>query len=141
MHCATSLGEVAAARNLVAMARQAGGPHLVYTSIVGVDRVPFSYYKSKLATEQLIAASELPWTLLRATQFHNLIFSMCAALARPAGCRTWPDPRSTRSKTLPPATCERPEAGAGCYGCRCRARPRPLTAGAGTWPRNTRPAR
>lgn len=96
VHCATSVGEVAAARNLVAVARQAGGPHLVYISIVGVDRIPFGYYKSKLATEQLIAASELPWTMLRATQFHNLIFATCAALARmpvlplPAGFRFQP---------------------------------------------------
>jgi len=83
VHCATSMsGEAAAARNLTDAARQAGGPHLVYISIVGVDRVPFGYYRSKLAAEQLIAGSGLPWTMVRATQFHNLILAICAGAAR-----------------------------------------------------------
>jgi len=40
------------------------------------------YYRSKLETERLIAGSGLPWTVLRATQFHDLIARGCAALAR-----------------------------------------------------------
>lgn len=47
-------------------------PHIVYISIVGVDRIPFGYYKAKLACEQLIQDSGLPWTIMRATQFHDL---------------------------------------------------------------------
>jgi uncharacterized protein YbjT (DUF2867 family) len=71
-----------AARVLLAAARRAGRPHLVYISIVGIDRVPVGYYRSKLATERLIADCGLPWTILRATQFHDLIARGCAALAR-----------------------------------------------------------
>ncbi|MGH3563429.1 MAG: SDR family oxidoreductase, partial [Mycobacterium sp.] len=68
---------------LVEAAVRAEKPHLVYISIVGVDRVPFSYYQRKLADEQLISGSGLPWTVLRATQFHDLIAAMLRVLATP----------------------------------------------------------
>lgn len=48
-------------------------PHLVYISIVGIDRVPMFYYRAKLEVEGLIERSPIPWTVLRATQFHDLI--------------------------------------------------------------------
>jgi uncharacterized protein YbjT (DUF2867 family) len=70
-------------RHLVAAAKQADSPHLLYTSIVGIDRVPFGLYRRKLADEQLIATSGLPWTVLRATQFHDLIAVLLRALAKP----------------------------------------------------------
>ena len=78
VHCASARkGDAAAARNLVqAVARvrtEAEPPHLVYISIVGVDRFPHGYYKSKLEAEVVIAGSGLPWTTLRATQFYELI--------------------------------------------------------------------
>jgi uncharacterized protein YbjT (DUF2867 family) len=52
----------------------------VYTSIVGSDRVPV--YRRKVADEQLIANSGLPWTVLRATQFHDLIAALLRMLAK-----------------------------------------------------------
>jgi uncharacterized protein YbjT (DUF2867 family) len=82
VHCATGLGDIGAARNLIGAARRAGRPHLVYISIVGVDRVPVGYYKSKLDVERQVADCGLPWTVLRATQFHQLILRGCEALAR-----------------------------------------------------------
>lgn len=42
-------------------------------SIAGVDRIPLPYYRAKLAAEQVISGSGLPWTNLRATQFHDLL--------------------------------------------------------------------
>jgi uncharacterized protein YbjT (DUF2867 family) len=80
VHCATGLGDVGSARHLIAAARRAR-PHLVYISIVGVDRIPIGYYKSKLGVERLTEDSGLPWTVLRATQFHQLILRGCEALA------------------------------------------------------------
>ncbi len=71
-----------AARHLIEAARRAGRPHLAYISIVGIDRMPFAYYKSKLAAEGQVESSGLPWTVLRATQFHDLILRGCQALAR-----------------------------------------------------------
>lgn len=84
VHCASSpRGDVDAARNLIGAAQRAGSPHIVYVSIVGVDRVPLGYYRSKLEAEQLIEDSGLACTILRSTQFHDLILRGCAALARP----------------------------------------------------------
>lgn len=84
VHCASSpRGDVEAARNLIEAARRQGRPHLVYISIVGVDRLPLGYYRSKLEVERLVQGSGLPHTILRSTQFHDLILSGCAALARP----------------------------------------------------------
>jgi uncharacterized protein YbjT (DUF2867 family) len=65
--------DVDGTRNLLQTARAAGTPHLVYISIVGIDQVPYRYYQAKLQAERLIQASGLPWTILRATQFHQLI--------------------------------------------------------------------
>ncbi|XVV06139.1 SDR family oxidoreductase [Actinosynnema sp. CA-248983] len=73
VHCATEMrraAEVTMTRNLVDAVR---GAHVVYVSIVGVDRVPLSYYRGKLAAEEVVTGSGLPWTVLRATQFHDLL--------------------------------------------------------------------
>jgi uncharacterized protein YbjT (DUF2867 family) len=47
--------------------------HLVYVSIVGVDAVPLGYYRAKLDCERIIAESGVPFTILRATQFHDFV--------------------------------------------------------------------
>lgn len=84
VHCATSPrgGDEQAAAHLIAAARRAGVPHLVYISIVGVDVVPLGYYKAKLAVEKLIEESGLGWTILRTTQFHDLVVQLLAALTK-----------------------------------------------------------
>jgi uncharacterized protein YbjT (DUF2867 family) len=69
--------------HLIAAAKRAGSPHLVYVSIVGIDRVPFGLYRKMLANERAIAESGLPWTVLRATQFHDLIAFILRMLAKP----------------------------------------------------------
>jgi uncharacterized protein YbjT (DUF2867 family) len=51
----------------------------MYVSIVGVGRVDMSYYRAKLACEQLVERSGLPWTIQRTTQFHELIVWMCTS--------------------------------------------------------------
>jgi uncharacterized protein YbjT (DUF2867 family) len=55
--------------HLVAAAKRAGSPHLVYVSIVGIDRIPFGFYRKMLANERTIAESGLPWTVLRRPSF------------------------------------------------------------------------
>jgi uncharacterized protein YbjT (DUF2867 family) len=45
----------------------------VYVSIVGIDRIPLPYYKTKLRVERALEASGVGHTVLRATQFHDLI--------------------------------------------------------------------
>ncbi|MFF2146898.1 SDR family oxidoreductase [Kitasatospora sp. NPDC058190] len=82
--CATTQGkqDVAGVERLVAEARQAGVRHLVYVSIVGIDRVPIAYYKAKLACERVVRESGLGWTVLRATQFHDLLFKAFGVSAK-----------------------------------------------------------
>lgn len=62
-------------------AEQRGGvPHHVALSIIGVDRAPHGYYGAKHAQEQTIAAGEVPWTVLRASQFHEFAVQMYTGL-------------------------------------------------------------
>ena len=83
VHCASNRrGDAKATRNLVQAAAQQHSPHLVYISIVGVDRFPRGYYKAKLDAEGVIADSGLPWTTLRATQFYELIRNGASRLAK-----------------------------------------------------------
>lgn len=81
VHLATTLGagDVQATRVLLDAAERAGAAHLVYISIVGIDRIPFGYYKAKVACEEAIVASSVPHTILRATQFHNLVAAVFSA--------------------------------------------------------------
>ncbi|WP_040815287.1 SDR family oxidoreductase [Nocardia concava] len=66
-------------------------PHLIYISVVGADRVPvrsfidrqtMSYMASKRDAELMVENSGLPWTTLRATQFHDLLFTMVQAMGK-----------------------------------------------------------
>ena len=50
-----------------------GDRHLLYLSIIGVDRHPLPYYRAKHAAEQLIEDSGGLYTIVRAAQFHDLI--------------------------------------------------------------------
>jgi uncharacterized protein YbjT (DUF2867 family) len=61
----------AASRTLLAAEERAGVGHHVALSIVGVDRVDSGYYAGKRRQEELVMAGPLPWTVLRATQFHD----------------------------------------------------------------------
>ncbi|MFF5406178.1 SDR family oxidoreductase [Streptomyces misionensis] len=83
VHCASSPrgGDEEAAERLIAAARRAGVGHLVYISIVGVDRVPFGYYRTKFAVERRIERSGLGFTILRTTRFHDLLASLFTSLA------------------------------------------------------------
>lgn len=51
----------------------AADAHHVLVSIVGIEDVPFPYYRWKLAQEELVKTSGRPWSIVRATQFHDLV--------------------------------------------------------------------
>lgn len=74
--------DVLGTRRLVVAAGKAGVHHLVYVSIVGVDRVPIPYYRHKLAAEQAVAAGPVPWTVLRTTQFGGFLDELLRAASR-----------------------------------------------------------
>ena len=76
--------------DLLAAARKAGTvSHYVGVSIVGCDRVPLAYYRAKSAQEQVVADGQVPWSLLRATQFHPFVAGPLARATR-AGVTVWP---------------------------------------------------
>ncbi|MEV0716853.1 NAD(P)H-binding protein [Asanoa sp. NPDC050611] len=76
LHLATApRGDAEACSRLIA-ATQPGGPHMIFTSIVGVDRIPLAYYAAKAECERLIETSGLPYTIQRSTQFHSLVMRM-----------------------------------------------------------------
>jgi uncharacterized protein YbjT (DUF2867 family) len=61
-------------RNLLAAEAAAGIGHHVALSVVGTDRLLASgYFRAKLAQEKLIAASPVPYTIVRATQFFEFV--------------------------------------------------------------------
>jgi uncharacterized protein YbjT (DUF2867 family) len=60
-------------RRVLEVAAAAGVKHFVGISIVGIDEAPIAYYRTKVAQEAVIEASPVPWSLLRATQFHELV--------------------------------------------------------------------
>ncbi len=60
-------------KRLLRAGAEAGARHYVGISIVGCERVPMAYYKVKVEQEEVIAGGPIPWSLLRATQFHTLI--------------------------------------------------------------------
>jgi uncharacterized protein YbjT (DUF2867 family) len=92
LHCAGSTqGDEDKARHLVRAASLAAVRHLVNISVVGADRIPivsgvdrrmFGYFGAKLAAERVVADSGLPWTTLRATQFHDLMFMAAGAMTK-----------------------------------------------------------
>lgn len=68
-------------RNLAAAAKAAGVGHYVALSIVGADRLPESgYLRAKVAQEKAIVASGLPYTIVRATQFHEFAEAITGSL-------------------------------------------------------------
>ncbi|MFJ2650385.1 SDR family oxidoreductase [Streptomyces sp. NPDC087420] len=75
-------GDEVATRNLVRAASRAGVKHLVFVSVIAADRVPLGYFKSKLAAEEAVTASGLPWTTLRAAQFHDLLLTVVEKMAK-----------------------------------------------------------
>jgi uncharacterized protein YbjT (DUF2867 family) len=65
--------DVEGTRRLVTAAKAAGVQHILFISIIGIERVPLPYYKLKVAAERVIRESGVPFTLLRAAQFPSLI--------------------------------------------------------------------
>jgi uncharacterized protein YbjT (DUF2867 family) len=67
--------------NLEAAAKAAGIKHYVAVSIVGADRLPQSgYLRAKVAQEKLIAESEIPYSIVRATQFAEFTDAIAASM-------------------------------------------------------------
>ncbi len=88
IHCASSprkprQTDVEGTGRLLEAASGAGVSHVVFVSIVGVDRNPYPpYYRAKLEAERIVERSPVPWTILRATQFHEFVLKQIRLLER-----------------------------------------------------------
>lgn len=91
IHCASSprkprQTDVEGTGHLLEAASRAGVSHVVFVSIVGVDRNPYlpylPYYRAKLEAERIVERSPVPWTILRATQFHEFVLKQIRLLER-----------------------------------------------------------
>ncbi|MFJ9950488.1 SDR family oxidoreductase [Kitasatospora sp. NPDC091207] len=89
-------GDDVATGRPVRAARRAGVRYLVSISVVGADRLPLAYFRSKSGAERAVADSGLPYSMLRAAQFHDLALKVAAGTGRlpvvpaPGGLRWQP---------------------------------------------------
>ena len=89
-------GDDVGTRNLVRAAERAGVRHLVHISVTAVDQLPLTYFRSKLGAEQAVRESSVPWTVVRAAQFHDFALKTVQAMAKlpvmplPGGVRFQP---------------------------------------------------
>jgi uncharacterized protein YbjT (DUF2867 family) len=89
IHCASSpfrkahQVDVEGTGRLLEAAAEAGVSHLLYISIVGIDRAAsYPYYRIKLETERVVEDGSIPYTILRATQFYDLVLMAMRFLDR-----------------------------------------------------------
>src|SRR5687768_803301 len=69
-----------ATRNLLEYATAAGVRHYVALSVVGTERLSESgYFRAKIAQEQLIKRSSIPYSIVHATQFFEFVMNIAAA--------------------------------------------------------------
>jgi uncharacterized protein YbjT (DUF2867 family) len=109
VHAATAAGQpwrlratdVVGTRRVLAMARAAGVRHAVYVSIVGMEGVTYPYYRYKVAAEAVVRESIVPWTILRATQFHSLMETFLSAFSMLPGVAMVP--KNWRFQPVDPA--------------------------------------
>ena len=68
-----------ASRNLLAAEAETGVRHHIALSIVGIDNIDAGYYAGKLAQEQVVSTGSVPWSIVRAAQFHEFAQQVLAA--------------------------------------------------------------
>ncbi|WP_330296959.1 SDR family oxidoreductase [Streptomyces sp. NBC_00503] len=89
-------GDDVATRNLARAAARAGVRHFVYISVVAADKLPIGYFRAKYGAELAVAESGVPWTTLRAAQFHEFVLTAVSTMAKlpvvpvPGGLRFQP---------------------------------------------------
>jgi uncharacterized protein YbjT (DUF2867 family) len=73
---------VEGSRRLLTAARTAGVAHHICVSVVGCERVPIGYFQVKAQQEQVVEHGQVPWTIVRATQFHEYAAATLESAAR-----------------------------------------------------------
>ncbi|WP_254831360.1 SDR family oxidoreductase [Haloglomus salinum] len=78
----TEAVDIEGTKRLLDAAAEAGVSNFVYISIVGIENIPYSYYEAELEAERAIESSDVPSTILRATQFHPFVDEMLGMVTR-----------------------------------------------------------
>jgi uncharacterized protein YbjT (DUF2867 family) len=74
--------------NLLSFAKSAGVSHAVVLSIVGADLVPgLVYYRAKVLQEDILKASPVPYSIIRATQFFEFMDTVMSRTSDPKTVR------------------------------------------------------
>ncbi|WP_329081542.1 MULTISPECIES: SDR family oxidoreductase [unclassified Streptosporangium] len=123
-------GDDRATRNLVRAASKAGVKHIVYISVIGANTMPLGWFRTQLAAERAVTDSGIPWTMLRAAQFHDLVLKIAEKMGKmpvipvPGGLRFQPVDSREVAARLVALTSGRPAglvpdlAGPAVYGMR-----------------------
>lgn len=74
--------DVNGTRYLMVVADRVGVGHVLYPSIVGQDRIQWPYYRRKTEAEHLVTARKGGWSVIRITQFHELLDAGLNMLAK-----------------------------------------------------------
>lgn len=69
-------------RRLLQAEERVGVRHHVCLSIVGIDDFPLGYYRVKVEQEGVVKNAPVPWSIVRATQFHGFVAFNFATMAR-----------------------------------------------------------
>lgn len=75
---------VEGSRRLLAAEEAAGVRSHVCVSVIGCDRVPIGYFRVKADQERVVEQGPVPWSIVRATQFHEYVVAMLDT------ARRWP---------------------------------------------------
>ena len=78
----SSKGDDVGTANLAQAARRGGVGHLVMISVIGADVMPIGYFRAKERAEEALPASRVPFTVLRAAQFHDFAWNMFAPVLK-----------------------------------------------------------
>lgn len=73
---------VEGSRRMLEIEARARVRHHVCVSIVGIEDVPMAYYRVKVEQERIVDSCDVPWTIVRATQFHDFLHSFLSAAGR-----------------------------------------------------------
>lgn len=100
-------GDDQATDALVRAGTRAGIEHLVLISVIASDQIPLGYFRAKAAAEQAVLKSEIPHSILRAAQFHDLTLAVAQKMGAmpvvpaPGGLRWQPvDSREVASRLV-----------------------------------------
>ena len=82
--------DIRGTRRMLELARTANIRHVVFISVVGIEGVAYPYYRTKVAAEQVVREGGVPWSILRATQFHDFMELLLRGFSRMPGVTAVP---------------------------------------------------